>query len=228
MNNGPLLFLGIFLAIAFSWSGIVLTNLVQQHDAGTDRAFYDAQNEAVAPEAPSGAARQGALVYQQLGCVYCHSQQVRNRLSGPPDAVPPDVARGWGDRPNVARDYVQDQRVMLGTMRTGPDLRNVGARRADPMWNYLHLYNPLITSSYPLDSRVKEKYSTMPPYPFLFEVRKIAGQPSSKALTGLTGEYAPPEGYEVVPTARAEALVAYLLSLRTSEIVLPEAPGGVQ
>jgi len=218
MNNGPLLFLGIFLAIAFSWSGIVLTNLVQQHDAGTDRAYYDAQNEAVAPAIPSGAARQGALVYQELGCVYCHSQQVRNRLTGSADALPPDVARGWGDRPNVARDYVQDQRVMLGTMRTGPDLRNVGSRRADAMWNYLHLYNPQITSP----------DSIMAPYPFLFEVRPITGERSNKALSGLPPELAPPEGYEIVPTPKAEALVAYLQSLHTSDVVLPEAPGGAQ
>lgn len=227
MNNGPLLFLGIFLAIAFSWSGIVLTNLVQQHDAGTDRAYYDAQNEAVAPAVPSGEARQGALVYQELGCIYCHSQQVRNRLTGPADAIPPDVARGWGDRPSVARDYVQDQRVMLGTMRTGPDLRNVGSRRGDRMWNYLHLYNPKITSLDPSNPD-PNRYSRMAPFPFLFEVRKITGQPSANALVGLPPEFAPPEGYEVVPTQKAEALVSYLLSLRTSDVALPEAPGGAQ
>jgi cytochrome c oxidase cbb3-type subunit 2 len=67
----------------------------------------------------------------------------------------------------------------------------------------------------------------MPPYPFLFEVREIRGQPSKRALTSL-GEFAPPPGYEVVPTARAEALVAYMLSLLTSDAPLPEAPGGAQ
>ncbi len=214
MNNGPLLFLGIFLAIAFSWSGIVLTNLVQQKDAGADRPYYDAQNEAVVPATPSGEARQGALVYQELGCLYCHSQQVRNPLTGGSDAVSPDVARGWGDRPNVARDYVQDTRVMLGTMRTGPDLRNIGARQGDPMWHYKHLFNPAITSN---------GRSIMPPFPFLFEVRKINGHPSKDALTGLPPEYAPPEGYEVVPTDRAKSLVAYLTSLRTADAAsLPE------
>lgn len=213
MNNGPLLFLGIFLTIAFSWSGVVLTNLVQQKDAGLDRPYFDPVTETVAPQPQSGRARQGALVYQELGCLYCHSQQVRHRLTGSPDQPPPDVARGWGDRPNVSRDYVQETRVMLGTMRTGPDLRNVGARIPDPLWHYRHLYNPRITSP----------GSNMAPYPFLFEVRKITGAPAKNALTGL-GDYAPPPGYEVVPTARAEALVAYLLSLRTSDVALPETP----
>lgn len=217
MNNGPLLFLGIFFTIAFSWTGIVLTNLVQQRDAGADRPFYDSQSDAIIPAVPSGQARQGALVYQQLGCLYCHSQQVRNPLTGGANAVSPDVARGWGDRSNVARDYVQDSRVMLGTMRTGPDLRNVGSRRGDPGWHYLHLYNPQITSP----------DSTMAPFPFLFERREIKGQPSKKALTGL-GPYAPPAGYELVPTARAEALVAYLLSLRTEPAELPETAGGAK
>jgi cytochrome c oxidase cbb3-type subunit II len=214
MNNGPLLFLGMFLAVAFSWTGIVLTNLVQQKGAGADRPYFDPAAETQAPLPPSGEARQGALVYQQLGCFYCHSQQVRNPLTGGADAAP-DVARGWGERPSVARDYIFDGRVMLGTMRTGPDLRNVGARNPQADWHYRHLFNPVLTSP----------DSIMPPFAFLFDAREIKGQPSRKAISGL-GEYGPPPGYEVVPTPRAEALVAYLLSLRTSnDVQLPENAG---
>jgi hypothetical protein len=33
-----------------------------------------------------------------------------------------DLARGWGRRRTVARDYLRDQPVMLGTVRFGPDL----------------------------------------------------------------------------------------------------------
>ena len=128
MNNGPLLFLGFFLAIAFSWTGIVVTNLVQQTQAGGTQPYFDPASESVVPMPMSGSARQGQLVYQDLGCVYCHSQQVRNSLSRDPAAESPDVARGWGSRGNVARDYIFDGRLFLGTMRTGPDLRNVGQR----------------------------------------------------------------------------------------------------
>jgi len=64
----------------------------------------------------------------------------------------------------------------------------------------------------------------MPPHRFLFEKREIVGAPSPKALR-LPSHEAPPAGYEVVPTPRAEKLVAYLLSLKTN-YDLPEATGG--
>ena len=62
----------------------------------------------------------------------------------------------------------------------------------------------------------------MPSYSYLFNVRKIQGQRSDQALE-LSGEDAPKPGYEVVPTADAMNLVAYLLSLR-HDYPLPEAP----
>lgn len=215
MNNGPLLFIGIFVAIALSWGGIIMKNLADQHDAGLTGPHQDALSGALVPARMSGQAKQGQLVYQDLGCVYCHSQQVRHSLSRE-GGESMDVARGWGNRPNVARDYIYDGRVFLGTMRTGPDLRNVGQRLPNADWHYSHLYNPQITSP----------GSIMPPYRFLFETREIVGEPSPRALKLPEGE-APPPGYEVVPTARADALVAYMLSLKT-DYSLPEAPGGDQ
>ena len=63
----------------------------------------------------------------------------------------------------------------------------------------------------------------MPPYAFLYEKRLIAqnGEPSAKALK-LPSAFAPDEGYEIVPTQRAEALVAYMQSLKL-DYSLPEA-----
>jgi len=61
----------------------------------------------------------------------------------------------------------------------------------------------------------------MPPFRFLFEKRKIRGQPSPDALV-LPREEAPAPGYEVVPKPEAKALVAYLLSLKANA-PLPEA-----
>jgi len=49
----------------------------------------------------------------------------------------------------------------------------------------------------------------MPAYRFLFEERKIIGESSPKGLQGVAAP-----GYELVPTERAETLVAYLLSLK--------------
>ena len=62
----------------------------------------------------------GRQHYIANGCVYCHSQQPRAQSLGP------DAQRGWG-RASVAGDYVYDSPHLLGSMRTGPDLLNIGA-----------------------------------------------------------------------------------------------------
>jgi cbb3-type cytochrome oxidase cytochrome c subunit len=126
--------------------------------------------------------------------------------------VGPDIARGWGKRRTVAEDYLYDDPVMLGSLRVGPDLANVGVRLPDPNWHLRHLYAP----------RLEVKDSPMPPYRYLFTMRRIGWQPSPDALQ-LPGEFAPPPGFEIVPKPEARALVAYLSSLRT-DAVLFEAP----
>ena len=86
--------------------------------------------------------------------------------------VGPDLARGWGKRRTVAEDFLFDSPVMPGSQRVGPDLANVGVRQPDANWHLLHLYAP----------RLQVKGSTMPPYRFLFEKRRIRLQPSPEAL----------------------------------------------
>lgn len=122
--------------------------------------------------------------------------------------VGPDIAWGWGARRTVARDYIYDNPVLLGSLRVGPDLANVGARLPDPDWHLRHLYAP----------RLEVKDSPMPPYRFLFEQKKIGRQPSPDALQ-LPAEFAPPKGYEIVPRHEAKALVAYLVSLQSSTVL---------
>jgi len=53
----------------------------------------------------------------------------------------------------------------------------------------------------------------MPSFKHLYVVQKAQGQKSSKALD-LPAKYAPAKGFEVVPSAEAEALVDYILSLK--------------
>jgi cytochrome c oxidase cbb3-type subunit 2 len=163
------------------------------------------------------------LVYQDLGCVSCHTQQVRREGFGSDIG---ENSRGWGERQSVARDYLREDRVLLGSQRIGPDLRNLAARSNEdgaeftPGWLYSYLYDPKL---------VMEE-SNMPRYGFLFKTQKIVGEPSPKALDLPAGRK-PEPGYEVVPTARAEALVAYLLSLKdtyaypeTKNVYTPPAP----
>jgi cbb3-type cytochrome oxidase cytochrome c subunit len=119
--------------------------------------------------------------------------------------VGPDLERGWGRRRTVAEDFLFDSPVMPGSQRVGPDLANIGIRQPDANWHLLHLYAP----------QTQVKGSTMPPYRFLFEKRRIRLQPSPEALV-LPAEVAPPTGYEVVPKPAAQALAAYLVSLRAN------------
>ena len=204
MNKLPLVFVGILLTFALSWLGLVVYPCLA---LGQMRAVPDEDTGGVFPPTTSGLAAAGQRAYAANGCVYCHSQQVR------PAPLSTDIEIGLGLRRTVARDYLRAQPVFLGTMRTGPDLTNIGLRRTDPNWLHRHLYDP----------RSVTGWSVMPSYRFLYKMRQIQGQRSADAVRELSGPHAPPAGYEVVPTDDAKALVAYLLSLKRN-YPLPEAP----
>jgi hypothetical protein len=76
----------------------------------------------VYPAPRSGMAMRGQKVYAANGCNYCHTQQVRADYAGS------DIERKWGLRRSAPRDYIFDRPVLLGKMRMGPDLANVGHR----------------------------------------------------------------------------------------------------
>lgn len=202
MNRGPLIFLGVFLIIASSWSAILFQS---SQKVGRLTTILDESLGVIVPRETKGAAAHGKEVYQELGCIACHTQQIRVSSGF-------DVKRGWGERQSVARDYVGDSPVVIGNTRLGPDLTNIGMRRDDLDWHLLHFYNPQITS----------KGSNMPAYPFLFEVREVVGEASSQALN-LPVEFAPGSGFEVIPSRKAESLASYMLSLKV-DYDLKEAP----
>lgn len=131
--------------------------------------------------------------YVGLACISCHTQQSR----GPESGV--DAERGWG-RPAVAADYVYDSPHLLGTMRTGPDLFNIGARQPSIDWQLGHLYQP----------RAYVPGSVMPSFPFLFEIKAQAAD--GDTVVTLPPSAAPAQGV-VVAKPEALDLVAYLLSL---------------
>ncbi|MFQ5827787.1 MAG: cbb3-type cytochrome c oxidase subunit II [Candidatus Methylomirabilia bacterium] len=149
----------------------------------------------------------GRWVYVENGCVYCHTQQIRDT------AFTADAARGWAARASVPADYVYDRPHLLGTMRTGPDLLNVGQRLPDPDWHLIHLYNP----------RAVVQWSIMPAFSYLFEEKDVAEVNSSDRVVPIRGSRAP-EGKVVVARPDALALVEYLLSLNRAYPV-PEAAG---
>ena len=148
--------------------------------------------DALQPYTASQAA--GRKVYIGLGCLYCHSQQVRDPLFGT------DQQRGWG-RASYPEDYRYDRPHLLGTMRTGPDLFNIGVRQPSRAWHYTHLFEP----------RALVPGSVMPSFPFLFALKDRAA-PGDEVVDVPPG-FSPP-GKVVVALPEARQLVDYLLSLR--------------
>jgi cytochrome c oxidase cbb3-type subunit 2 len=143
---------------------------------------------------------EGRDVYVAEGCSYCHTQQVR--------PLAQDKIFG---RPSAAGDFAYQTPELLGSERTGPDLTNIGVRQPSEVWQYIHLYNP----------RAVVPQSIMPSFSWLFDV--VDALPPGEAAVPLPLAYAPRTG-KVVPTQKAKALMAYLMSLKQAP--LPAGQGG--
>jgi cytochrome c oxidase cbb3-type subunit II len=206
MNNGILIFLGLLITMLWSWYGFVVQNFKQ---VGKLEPATTLTGETF-PTGRSGTANLGQEVYRANGCASCHTMQVRPQGHGA------DIERGWGKRNTVLRDFIHDEHVFLGQTRIGPDLAGIGTRAyATREWHLAHLYNP----------RSVVPGSLMPQYPYLFEKRKIRGGQTSPNALKIGPEFRKevPEGYEIIPTREANALVQYLMSLQ-SDVRLFEAP----
>lgn len=148
----------------------------------------------------------GRAVYTANGCIACHTQQPSTTGAGIADA-----SRGWG-RASVPGDYHYDMPPLLGTMRTGPDLFNIGVRQPSADWHLGHLYQP----------RAYVPGSTMPAYRFLFEVKDETAVGKGERVVTLPLGTAP-AGKSVIATPEALDLVAYLQSMKREYPVLAPA-----
>jgi cbb3-type cytochrome oxidase cytochrome c subunit len=117
------LFIGIFGTFAFSWVGLTV---IPNWQIGSLNPQSDEEGTDIYPRPQSGMFQRGAHVYAANGCVYCHSQQIRA------DYIADDIERKWGDRRSAPRDYIFQRPVLLGKMRMGQDLANIGARAPAP------------------------------------------------------------------------------------------------
>jgi cytochrome c oxidase cbb3-type subunit II len=184
MNRYLVIFLGAVATVTFAFAVLVGVPRLQLAGVPAPAALrpYGEQETA------------GRALYVSLGCHYCHSQQVRTPSFGS------DSARGWG-RASAPADYVFDRPHLLGTMRTGPDLMNIGVRQPSRDWHYLHLYQP----------RAVSPYSVMPSFPFLFALKDQAemGDEIVNTPPGLV-----PAGKVLVALPEARALVDYLLAMQ--------------
>ena len=198
MENEVKLAAGAVTALAVATAALVVLPYMQVRDI--------APPEGLKPY--TSAELRGRASYISNGCVYCHTQQPRDRNLGP------DHERGWG-RASVPGDYFYDKPHLLGSMRTGPDLFNIGARQPSKDWHLGHLYQP----------RAYTPGSIMPSYPFLFTVKDAKeAEKEGEQPVALPLAYGPNVGQVVVPTPEALDLVKYLLALNHTYPVLPPAP----
>ncbi|MEQ9618391.1 MAG: cbb3-type cytochrome c oxidase subunit II [Deltaproteobacteria bacterium] len=185
----PLFFMGVLATLLIAWVGLTLIPGVQISEVNPPDGLKPYTEQQL----------RGRSVYIREGCIYCHSQQTR------PVGYGADQKRNWG-RPSVPGDYFYDRPQLLGTMRTGPDLFNIGARQPSEDWHLIHLYNPRATSP----------GSIMPPYPWLFR-EEIHYSDEVLAARGdrvvpVSQEYVP-EGKVIIATQDALDLTAYLIGL---------------
>jgi cytochrome c oxidase cbb3-type subunit II len=145
---------------------------------------------------------QGRSVYAANGCGYCHTQQVR--------PLAEDKVFG---RPSAPGDFAYQTPELLGSERTGPDLTDVGSRRGSDVWQYMHLYNP----------RSVVPQSIMPSFSWMFRV--VDRAPAGVSPVPIPAGFAPAHGV-VIPTQKAQALVAYLLSLKQPPLPGVTSAGG--
>lgn len=205
MNRTLVILLGVVATVVSSFMGFVV---IPEYQLGALGPVTLADGT-TRPVEPFGEIEEGRRLYISLGCIYCHSQQVR------PAGFGADIQRGWGNRQSLPRDYIYQQPPLLGTMRTGPDLWNIGARQPSEAWHYLHLYDPELTSP----------GSIMPKFPFLFDRVPKAGElePPRGALE--LPEDRGPDKVWLVPNAEGRALVRYLLSLDHTYPIPAEGEG---
>lgn len=178
MKNIKFIFAGIVFTLSSSFLGILLSGRVQLGSLGRAPAE---EGGVLFPSREPGLAIQGRDVYLSLGCVACHTQQVRPASQGN------DIAKGYGPRHSVARDYVLQSTVILGSHRIGPDLANYGARVTNEGQIHQDLLNP-------------KAGSAMPSYAFLYTKGKDGTLvPTEKAtalvayLKSLKIDYSSPE-----------------------------------
>lgn len=196
------------LLVGMAFTGFVVLSII----VAIVPAYQIQENNAPLPGsvAMSEEAEKGMRVYVAEGCVACHTQQVRNI----------DMDKVWGGRPGIAADYARNTRMdvwrqsasILGTERTGPDLTEIGERQPSEDWHYLHLYNP----------RSVVGQSIMPNYQWLFEVK--ANLPEDEKAVNVPENYRKGIKGHIVPTEDAKNLIAYLLSLKQTDLPTGQDP----
>jgi cbb3-type cytochrome oxidase cytochrome c subunit len=118
---------GLFATFAFSWLGLAV---IPNYQIGHLDPQSDEEGTDIYPMPKSGMAERGRKVYTANGCYYCHSEQIRPEYAASDvdrerDAAPSPRPK-WAERRSAPRDYIFSRPVLLGKMRMGPDLADIG------------------------------------------------------------------------------------------------------
>lgn len=207
MNNIFKFAIYIFLTLAVAWLAFFVGAKNQYGDLEPTSQYLEENNSIpkgadLFPQSMPGVAQLGAKEYLSLGCVTCHTQQVRTIDAGF------DVERGWGKRPSVPRDYILQKEVLLGHNRVGPDLANIGLRGYTREWLHKHLFNP----------QILVEGSICQPSPFLYD---ISNEKSTGAINADNKADDNVSTIFIIPSLRANRIVSYLESLK-QDYELPE------
>ncbi len=159
-RNAALIGLGAFLLLTFAVIITVAVPLMQEdlYAASLSAPRYSGMLPDGRPISPQVA--RGRQIYIREGCFYCHTQQVRtlpNDAAFQAPAVTLEDGTVVGGRPTRPSDYANDNPALLGSQRTGPDLKYVGHRLPSKEWHIAHLIDP----------RSVEPNSIMPSYAHL-------------------------------------------------------------
>lgn len=207
MNNIFKFAIYIFLTLAFAWLAFFVGAKNQYGDLEPTSQYLEENNSIpkgadLFPQSMPGVAQLGAKEYLSLGCVTCHTQQVRTIDAGF------DVERGWGKRPSVPRDYILQKEVLLGHNRVGPDLANIGLRGYTREWLHKHLFNP----------QILVEGSICQPSPFLYDIN------NERSTGAINADNKADDNVSTIfikPSLRANRIVSYLQSLK-QDYELPE------
>ena len=163
----PLWFVGVAVVVVFS---ALAAGRLRRRKIGTVAALALAGIGLGArpARADEGAVARGREVYIAEGCITCHSQYLRPNV--------PQEVLWWGPARPLA-EILPEAPPLLGLRRQGPDLMNVGNRRA-PEWQRLHLMAP---SAFAPGSR-------MPGYAHLFTAGDTRGDSLVAYLASLGAE----------------------------------------
>ena len=121
------LIVGLLATLAFSWLGLAYIPDLQ---IGHLEPQSDEEGTDIYPMPRSGMAERGRRIYVANGCFYCHSQQIRADYAAADTDLQrwaaPSPRPKWGDRRSAPRDYIFDRPALIGKVRLGPDLANIG------------------------------------------------------------------------------------------------------